>query len=79
MAKGTSGKDWLDVVSHFLANNKGLPVFLGGGLVLLNLILNCISGLEVAPGFWGWLARSDLLLNLGVIVGLLGILLGDAL
>lgn len=79
MTKSTSGKDLLDTVSHFLAHNKGLPIFIGIGLALLGLILNCIPGLHDAPGFWGWMVRSDLLLHLGVIAGLLGILLGDAL
>lgn len=79
MAKGTSGKDWLDVLSHFLAENKGMPVFLGAVLIFINLILNVIPGLDNQMGFWGWMARSDLLLHLGAIVGLLGILLGDAL
>ncbi|MBN1935286.1 MAG: hypothetical protein JW934_11500 [Anaerolineae bacterium] len=79
MAKSASGKDLLDTISHFLAHNKGLPVFLGVGLALLGLILNCIPNLYGEPGFWGWMARSDVLLHLGVIIGLLGILLGDAL
>jgi hypothetical protein len=41
--------------------------------------LTLIPALSEAGGFIGWLMHSDLLLHLGVIVGLLGILLGDAL
>ncbi len=46
----------------------------GIGLVLLNLIVLAFSWSVVS-----WLAETDLLLHLGVILGLLGILLGDAL
>ena len=61
--------------SDFLVPRKGLPVLVGAGLVLLNLILNFLPAWPVV----GWLARSDLLLHLGVIIGLLGVLIGDAL
>ena len=79
MAKPSSKKDLLDTLSEFIAHNKGLPVFIGVGLALLGLILNCIPALHSNGGLWGWLVKSDLLLHLGVIVGLVGILLGDAL
>jgi len=79
MAKRSTRKDLIDILSNFIAHNKGLPVFLGVGLALLGLILNCIPALHQAPGFWGWLVQTNLLLHLGVIVGLIGILLGDAL
>lgn len=79
MAQGSSKKDLLDMLSGFLAHNKGLPVFAGIGLCVISLVLNCIPGLENGAGFWGWLVKSDLLLHLGAIVGLIGTLLGDAL
>jgi hypothetical protein len=41
-------------------------------LVVINLIFQFIPGLE-------WFARTNLLLHIGVIIGLLGILLSAAL
>ncbi len=79
MAKRSSRKDLLDVLSNFLAHNKGMPVFLGVGLVFIGMVLNFFPSLEEAGGFWEWLVRSEFLLHLGVIIGLLGILVGDAL
>ncbi len=79
MAKTSSKKNLLDILSEFIAHRKGLPVFIGVGLALLGLILNCIPTLHSSDGLWGWLVQSDLFLHLGVIVGLIGILLGDAL
>jgi len=79
MAKRRAQRDFVDHVSEWLAHNKGMPVFVGAGLVLINLVLTLIPALSEAGGFIGWLMHSDLLLHLGVIVGLLGILLGDAL
>jgi hypothetical protein len=43
------------------------------------LILTCIPALQTGHGVVTWVVRRDLLLYVGVIVGLLGILLGDAL
>jgi len=62
-------------VSNFLARYKGLPVLIGVGLVILNLVFNLLPPWSVV----GWLAETDLFLNLGVVFGLLGILVGDAL
>ncbi len=67
--------EWVKRISEFLAHYKGLPALLGVGLVILNLILQLLPPLPVL----GWLAEVDLLLHLGVILGLLGILVGDAL
>jgi hypothetical protein len=69
----------LDTLSNFLVHRKGLLVFLGVGLVGLNLLLSLLIGSENTAGLGAWLVRTDLLLQLGVIVGLLGILIGDAL
>lgn len=60
---------------EFLAHRKGLPVLLAVGLVLLNLILHALP----AWGIVTWLIRTNLLLHLGIALGFLGILLGDAL
>ena len=65
----------LKKVSEFLAHNKGLPVLIGIGMVVLNLVFNLLPQWPVIT----WLADTELFLHLGVIVGLLGILLGDAL
>ncbi|MBI3242269.1 MAG: hypothetical protein HYZ49_08255 [Chloroflexi bacterium] len=63
---------FLDRLSEFLSKRRGLPVIIAILLVIANLILQVIPGLE-------WLARTNLLLHLGVIIGLLGILLSAAL
>lgn len=65
----------LDRISDWLSVNKGAPVLFGVLLVILNLLLQPFSGVPLL----GAMARSHLLLHLGVIIGLLGILLGDAL
>jgi hypothetical protein len=62
----------LDRISGFIAEYKGAPVLLGVGLVVVNFVVALLS-----PG--SWLASTNLLLHLGVIVGLMGVLLGDAL
>jgi hypothetical protein len=66
--------EFLRTASDFIAHRKGLPVLIGIGLVLLNLLISLLPAWSVIA----WLARTDLLLQLGVIVGLLGILIGDA-
>ena len=78
MTRGSS-RDLLDALSDYLAHRKGLPVLVGVGLALVSLVLACLPSLVGAAGFWGWVARSHVLLHVGVIVGLLGILVGDAL
>lgn len=62
----------LDALSDFLSHRKGLLPILGIVLVLTNMILNLIAT-------QGWLAESDLLLHLGVIVAILGFMLSAAL
>jgi hypothetical protein len=63
---------------------RGLPVLIGVALVLLNLLVRILAyvlvGGEPDPGFLLFLfTDGNLLLHLGVIVGLLGILIGDIL
>lgn len=60
----------IDYLSEQIARRRGLPVLMGIGLVILNFIFQFIPGLRV-------LTTSNLLLHLGVVVGLVGILLGD--
>ncbi len=67
--------DVLKGVSDYLAQRKGLPVLIGVGLMIISLIFNLLPAWPVV----GWLAKTDLLLHLGAILGVLGILLGDAL
>ena len=62
-------------ISDFLVQYKGLPVLIGIGLVILNFVLRLLPAWPVI----GWLAGVDLFLHLGIIIGLFGILLGDAL
>ena len=66
---------FLQSASNYLAHRKGLPVLIGGGLIALNLVATLLPPWPVV----GWLAETDLLLQVGVLVGLIGILLGDAL
>jgi len=56
----------------FLERMKGLPLLIGILLVILNFIVQYIPGLAS-------LADSNLLLHLGVVVGLLGVLLTEAI
>jgi hypothetical protein len=65
---------WLDRVSDYIAAHRGLPILLAVGLVVLNYILRAIPETQL-----GFVESTDLLLHLAVIVGLLGVLLGEAL
>jgi hypothetical protein len=67
-----------------LAMVRGLPVLIGVGLVILNFVVRCIAYALIAnpqdAGFMVFLfTDGNLLLHLGVVVGLLGILIGDIL
>ena len=59
-------------LADFLERMKGLPILIGILLVILNFVLQHIPGLA-------FLDDSNLLLHLGVVVGLLGVLLAEAL
>jgi len=65
----------LERTSEFLARLPGLPVFVAVGLVVLNFVLQLLPAWPIV----GWLAHTHLFLHLGVILGLLGVLLGDVL
>ena len=66
---------WFKRISEYLARFPGLLVIVAVGLVVVNFLLQLLPDWPVV----GWLAHTHLLLHLGVILGLLGILLGDAL
>ena len=65
----------VDRASDYLAHRKGLPVIIGVILVIANYFVQFLASVPVIGSF----ATTDLLLHLGIVVGLLGILLGDAL
>jgi len=64
----------LDGISNYVSTHRGVPVLIGVVLVVLNYILLIIPGVQL-----GFVETTNLFLHLGVIVGLLGVLLGDAL
>jgi len=66
---------FIDRMSEYLAHHKGLPVFVGVLFVIVNYVVQFFTHVPVL----GFLASTNLLLHLGVIIGLIGILLGDAL
>jgi hypothetical protein len=79
MTNRSADKDLLDHVAGYIAHHKGMPVLVGVGLAIAGLVLNLVPGLGETTSIWGWLVQHDLLLYVGVVAGLLGILLGDAL
>ncbi len=62
----------LDRSSEFLAHRKGLLPILGLILVLANGVLQFFPAV-------GWLAETNLMLHVGVIVALIGLMLAWAL
>ncbi len=62
-------------ISDFLASLPGLPVLVGIGLVILNFVLQLLPDWPVI----GWMAQVNLLLHLGVVIGLFGTLIVRAL
>ena len=65
---------WLDRLSDFFAVRRGMLPLLGIGLVILNFVFELIP---IQP--FVWLAKVDLLLHLGVILGIFGLLLSKAI
>jgi hypothetical protein len=59
-------------IADLLEGVKGLPTLIGILLVILNFIVQYIPSLA-------FLSDSNLLLHLGVVVGLLGVLLAEAI
>ena len=71
---------WLDRLEKV----KGLPVLIGVALVLLNFVVRCVlyaftSGSGEVGFFLFLFTDGNLLLHLGIVVGLLGVLIGDFL
>ena len=64
----------LDGISDYVSAHRGVPVLIGVLLVVLNYILLIIPDVQL-----GFVETTNLLLHVGVIVGLIGVLLGDAL
>ncbi len=64
----------LDRISDYLAAHRGMPIFVAIGLVAINFVFRLIPGVQL-----GFIESSDVFLHLGIIVGLVGILLGEAL
>jgi len=62
----------LDILSEGLARRKGLLLIVGILLVLLNALLQIIPGA-------GWLAETNMLLHLGIVLALVGVMLAWAL
>ena len=67
-----------------LAMVRGVPVLVGVGLVILNFVVQFVAYFLVPPGikpgFFVWLLTDgNLFLHLGVVVGLMGVLIGDVL
>jgi len=62
---------FLDKVSSFLANRKGLLPLTGGILILVNFILQFFAA--------GWLVESNLFLHLGLLLAIIGFMLAWAL
>ena len=61
----------LDKASEFLAPRKGLLPILGMLLIVVNFVVQFLTG--------GWLARTNVFLHLGLILAILGLMLAWAL
>ena len=62
----------LDKASHFFNRKPGLLPLIAIGLIILNFIVHVIFGIM---GIESWFASSNLLLHVGLVLGLVGILL----
>ena len=62
----------LDRISEFLAARRGLLTMIGVALVILNYVVQFVPALRP-------LAQTNTLLHLGVVLGLAGLLLSQAL
>jgi hypothetical protein len=63
---------FLDHASDYLAARKGLLLIIGILFIIVNAVLQFIPGA-------GWLASTNLLLHIGLVVAFLGVLLAWAL
>jgi len=62
---------WLDRLSAFIARYKGLPTMLAVVLVIVNFALQFLD--------LGWWSKTTFLLHVGIVIGLIGLLLAEAL
>jgi len=62
-------------VSEFIARWPGLPILVAIGLILISFVLRFLPDWPVVA----WLVRTDLFLHVGLLLGLIGMLLGEAL
>jgi hypothetical protein len=62
-------------LSNFLARLPGLPLLVAVAFILLNFVFQLMPDWPVVA----WLARTHFWLHLGLVLGFLGVLLGDAL
>jgi hypothetical protein len=86
MASVAKKKDLLDRTGDIIARYRGLPVLVGVALVILNYVLAAawpsVETAQVSNVFLRivrFVIVTNLFLHLGVIVGLVGVLLGDAM
>lgn len=63
---------FIDTLSEFFAQRKGLIPLIGIALVIVNLILQFFPQI-------GWLVTSDLFLHLGIILAIFGFMVAWAL
>ena len=59
----------LDGASEFLAKRPGLLPLVGVAFIIFNFLL------QIFPGSGSWFVDSNLLLHLGLILGVVGLLL----
>jgi hypothetical protein len=62
----------LDSLAELLAQRKGLLIILSILLIMINYLLQFVPGA-------GWVAQTNLLLHLGIIIGLIGVMIAWAL
>ncbi|MFQ5409859.1 MAG: hypothetical protein ACE5FI_15730 [Anaerolineales bacterium] len=58
--------------SEYLAQRRGMPTLLGMVLVILNFAVQFFPGLH-------WLADTNLLLHVGIVLGLAGLMIAVTL
>jgi len=63
---------WMQAFFDWLARYKGVPVLVGILLIAVNFLLVVFAGDS-------WMARTNVLLHLGLIIALFGELLADVL
>jgi hypothetical protein len=69
------GVKLLKRISNFLARLPGLPILVAIALVVVNFVLQLLPEWPIVD----WLAHTHFFLHVGLVVGFLGVLLGDAL